>query len=163
MSFISIKTHEMKMWWNPQTFLFSSKGIPSTPRHTDSHPCTRQGLRGASRINAWINLLKMELQTPSDPTPGFFHGTKKKLHSQNRRITLPVPTPLLASACDPQCHLVARCCSGATQMSGSQVRSRFWWTFLNIGGWHLSLEMGCWVGFPYFRLIRPLSNHQLGH
>ena len=34
MNFISIKS----MKW--QSFLFSSRGIPNTPQHSDSHPCT---------------------------------------------------------------------------------------------------------------------------
>ena len=40
MNFIS-----MKKPWNGHlvTFVFSSKGIPSTPQHSDSHPCTRPG------------------------------------------------------------------------------------------------------------------------
>ena len=35
---------------NQEAVFFSSKGIPSTPRHTDSHPCTRPpswGTRGS--------------------------------------------------------------------------------------------------------------------
>ena len=38
----------LKLWnfktvkhWNQEVFLFLSKGIPNTPHHTDSHPCTR--------------------------------------------------------------------------------------------------------------------------
>ena len=33
----------LKFWkfWSQEMFLFSSKGIPNTPQHTDSHPCTR--------------------------------------------------------------------------------------------------------------------------
>ena len=63
MGSISIQKHEMEIWWyvtdlfwkhkrltkkpiieNQETkkpFLFTSKRIPSTPQHTDSHPCTR--------------------------------------------------------------------------------------------------------------------------
>ena len=46
----------LKLWnvetlalWDQETFVFSSTWIPSTPQHTDSHPCTRPlswGTRG---------------------------------------------------------------------------------------------------------------------
>ena len=38
--------------------LFSNEGIPSTPQHTDSHPCTRPGRfqqRDASPIDSRTN------------------------------------------------------------------------------------------------------------
>ena len=41
-SVISIKIHEMEICQIEPTSLFSSKGIPSTPQHTDSHPCKTQ-------------------------------------------------------------------------------------------------------------------------
>ena len=31
---------EISKLWSQDTFLFSRKGIPTTPQHTDSHPCT---------------------------------------------------------------------------------------------------------------------------
>ena len=53
MDSISIKKHEMEIWQTLQTFLFSSKGIPSTPQHVDSHPCTTPpSILTASKINA---------------------------------------------------------------------------------------------------------------
>ena len=42
---ISYRSKNMKWKFGKsyKTFLFSSKGIPSTPQHTDSQPCTRPG------------------------------------------------------------------------------------------------------------------------
>ena len=40
---IGYEFHNYQKTWNGfcVSFVFSSKGIPSTPQHSDSHPCTR--------------------------------------------------------------------------------------------------------------------------
>ena len=38
------RNQETKKPRNQECFLFSTKGIPSTPQHADSHPCTSFGL-----------------------------------------------------------------------------------------------------------------------
>ena len=53
--------HEMDIWKILQTFLFSNMGIPSTPQHTDSHPCTPTPPDGARSQLAAFSLISMRI------------------------------------------------------------------------------------------------------
>ena len=77
-SFENIQT----FFWNQETrnqkprnlkpFLFSSKGIPSTTQHTDSHPCTRPEA-GSVNPSLLISMISGFVNPSTSPKTNYFY------------------------------------------------------------------------------------------
>ena len=87
MNLISIKRHETVLCKHEPTFLFSSKGIPTTNQHTDPHPCIR--LRWPRSLIEWPHSQTMSEIWFFFIETKFIFNILRKLHRQNESQDIP--------------------------------------------------------------------------